>query len=273
MKKLKITETEKMSLKLRKYGTFPYKTAVIHGGPGAPGTVAELAAGLSDMTGVLEPFQTAMSIEGQIRELKDTLKDHGELPVTLAGHSWGAWLAFMFAARYPTYVKKLILIASGPFEESYASHIMQKRLERLNNDEIEEYLELSASMANPDVKNKDYFFTRYGKLISNADSFDIVPSGKNLSGLRYDHNKSIWKEASYLRKSGKLLDMGKMIRCPVVAVHGNYDPHPFEGVKEPLSKTIDDFRSFLLDKCGHYPWLEKNAAEEFYHIMVEEIAG
>ncbi|WP_407355313.1 alpha/beta fold hydrolase [Methanolobus sp. WCC5] len=261
-----------MNLKLRKYGTSPYNIAVIHGGPGAPGTVAELAAGLSDMTGVLEPFQTSMSIEGQIRELRDTLKEHGELPVTLAGHSWGAWLAFMFAARYPSYVKKLILIASGPFKESYASLIMQKRLERLNNNEIREYLKLSASMADPDVKNKDYFFTRYGKLISNADSFDLVHSGETGPGLRYDVNRIIWKEASYLRKSGKLLDMGRMIRCPVVAIHGNYDPHPFEGVKEPLSRVIDDFRYVLLDKCGHYPWLEKHSAEAFYHVMAEEIA-
>ena len=94
----------------RKYGTEPYNVAVVHGGPGAPGTVAELARGLSARNGVLEPLQTSMSIEGQIGELQRMLRRHAELPLTLAGHSWGAWLSFLFAARYPSYVKKLILI-------------------------------------------------------------------------------------------------------------------------------------------------------------------
>lgn len=40
---------------LRKYANEPFKIAVIHGGPGAPGEMAPVARELSSVRGVLEP--------------------------------------------------------------------------------------------------------------------------------------------------------------------------------------------------------------------------
>jgi len=62
-----------MSMKmenLRKYGDAPYNVVVIHGGPGAPGEMLPVAEKLSSDYGILEPFQTKNSIEGQVNELK-----------------------------------------------------------------------------------------------------------------------------------------------------------------------------------------------------------
>ena len=44
-----------------------------------------------------------------------------------------------------------------------------------------------------------------------------------------------------------------------MAIHGDYDPHPASGVKEPLSRILRDFRFILLDHCGHTPWKEVEA--------------
>lgn len=57
-------------MKLRKYGEKPYKIAVVHGGPGAAGSVKPLCEELSKFCGVLEPLQTEMSVHGQLDELK-----------------------------------------------------------------------------------------------------------------------------------------------------------------------------------------------------------
>lgn len=262
-----------MDPNFKKYGAAPYDIAVIHGGPGAPGSVAEMALELSGRSGkgVLEPLQTARTVEGQVSELRNILQRHGKLPMSLIGHSWGAWLAFMFAARYPAYVKKLVLVASGPFEESYAPAVMQKRLERMSESKIQEYLHLSARLNDSAVKNKNYVFARFGKLMSETDSFDLLPSPETNAGFSHEINRSIWKEASYLRSSGKLLSMGKVIRCPVLAIHGDHDPHPFEGVRKPLERTLMDFRSVLLKDCGHYPWRERYARESFYEIVQSEL--
>lgn len=68
-----------------------------------------------------------------------------------------------------------------------------------------------------------------------------------------------------------MLELGKEIRCQVVAIHGDYDPHPFEGIREPLSRTLKDFRFILLEKCGHKPWIEGGAKERFYSLLRNEI--
>ena len=65
---------------LRKYGDEPFNVAVIHGGPGAPGKIAPVARDLSSVRGVLEPLQTASTLEGQIEELRDVLAKNGNLP-------------------------------------------------------------------------------------------------------------------------------------------------------------------------------------------------
>src|SRR5579863_2737773 len=113
---------------LRVYGKAPYRVAVIHGGPGAPGEMAPVAKELSETNGVLEPLQTMTTVEGQVEELATVLKEHGDLPITLVGYSWGAMLSYIFTARHPAFVKKLILVSSGPYEAHYAAGIMETRL-------------------------------------------------------------------------------------------------------------------------------------------------
>lgn len=115
---------------LYKYGNEPFSVAVLHGGPGAAGEMALVAKELSTICGILEPFQTEKSIEGQLQELKSLLEKQAVFPIVLAGFSWGAWLALIFASRYPELVKKLILIGSGPFEEKYVHNLLETRLNR-----------------------------------------------------------------------------------------------------------------------------------------------
>jgi pimeloyl-ACP methyl ester carboxylesterase len=255
---------------LRKYGNSPFNVAVIHGGPGAPGEMAPVARELSSLTGVLEPLQTALTIEGQIEELRDVLEKNGDLPVTLIGWSWGAWLSFIFAAQYPKFVKKLILIGSGPFEEKYALNIMKIRLSRLSTEEKAEVLSLMESLIDPAVGDKNASLARFGKLISRADSYDPLPYKSEGLECQYDVYQNVGEQAHKLRSSGKLLEFGKKIQCPVVTIHGDYDPHPFEGVKHPLSRILKDFRFILLENCGHQPWIERSAKVGFYTILKSE---
>src|ERR1700694_1836497 len=123
------------STNTRLYGAAPHAVAVVHGGPGAAGDMAPVAEQLAARRGVLEPLQTATSVDGQVEELATVLEQHAQLPATLIGYSWGAWLSLIVAARRPALVAKLILVSSGPFEERYAAEIMPERLRRLDNEE------------------------------------------------------------------------------------------------------------------------------------------
>ena len=258
---------------LRKYGHKPFKVAVIHGGPGAPGEMAPVARELSPDTGVLEPLQTATTIEGQVQELKAILEKNGDIPVTLIGFSWGAMLSFILTARYPSYVKKLILIGSGAYEEEYAVDIMKTRLSRLNDGERREVLFLMELLNDPAIEDKNTPMARFGELMSKADSYDPLPHDSEILEYQYDIYRSVWDQARELRSSGKLLKLGERVQCPVVAIHGDYDPHLSEGIKDPLSRILRDFRLILLEKCGHYPWIELGAKGRFYSILRSEIAS
>jgi len=256
---------------LRKYGDRPFSIAVIHGGPGAAGEMAPVARELSTIRGVLEPLQTAATLEGQVKELKNIMGKNGTLPVTLIGFSWGAWLGFIFTARYNSLVKKLILISSGAYEERYAVDIMKTRLSRLDETERGEVLSLMETLDDPVVTDKDKPLSRLGELLDRADSYEPLPHDHGMPTCRYDIYQGVWAEASKLRSNGRLLKLGERIKCPVIAIHGDYDTHIAEGVKDPLSRILKDFRFILLEKCGHYPWRERNARDKFYSILKNEI--
>lgn len=256
---------------VRKWGHGPYSLAVIHGGPGAPGEMAPVARELSAVRGVLEPFQTATSLDGQVQELHAVLSEDAQGPVTLVGFSWGAFLSWMTAARYPDLVKKLVLVSSAPFEVSYAGSIIHTRLDRLKPAERAEVKTLTGQMDDPAVPDKDRVLARFGSLLSRADAYDPVPFVDEALHTQYDVFRGVWDEACELRRKGVLIQMARAIRCPVVAIHGDYDPHPPRGVEDPLSRACPDFRFILLSKCGHRPWIERNASEAFFEALIKEI--
>jgi pimeloyl-ACP methyl ester carboxylesterase len=169
-----------------------------------------------------------MSLEGQVQELLAVLEENGQLPVTLIGWSWGAWLGFILASRYPAFVRELILIGSGPFEESYAKRIMETGLGRLSEVERVEALTLVETLQNPTTGDQPGVLARFGALMSSADMYDPL-----------EHQSE------------------------AIEVHGSYDSHPYEGVKDPLSSVLRDFRFILLDECGHERWFEKAAKSVF----------
>lgn len=263
----------------RRYGGSPFSIAVIHGGPGAGGEMAPVAQRLcAEGRGILEPLQTAHCLAAQVEELKGTLVEYADLPVTLIGFSWGAWLSFILAARYPAMVKKLVLVGSGPFQEKYVPLITQTRLSRLDNREKNRVRQIFTILDGPnnDDPERDGAFADLGEIFSRTDSLDPMKCHSTelnnaIISCRADIYESVWKEASLMRQTGELLELGKRILCPVVAIHGDWDPHPSKGVSGPLKATLKSFKFILLENCGHKPWTEKRAKDRFYFILEEAI--
>jgi pimeloyl-ACP methyl ester carboxylesterase len=224
-----------------------------------------------EQLGVLEPLQAANSLAGQIEELRATLESYGEMPRILVGWSWGAWLSFMLAAYHPTYVRKLVLVGCGPFKARDASDIQATRLSRLSEKERAEVESLEKAIGSSTVRDKRALFARFGKLLSKADAYDPIEHEPEVIEYQGDTFQNVWQDAAELRKSGELLRLAKRITCPVVAIHGDHDPHPAKGVQRPLSATLEHFRFILLQNCGHTPWLERQARDEFCALLKKEL--
>jgi pimeloyl-ACP methyl ester carboxylesterase len=256
---------------LRSYGKAPFHVAVIHGGPGAPGEMAPVARELAVSGGVLEPLQTCTTLEGQVQELQHVLEHHGTCPVTLIGFSWGAILSFIFTARYPHSVTKLILVGSAVFDDRYAVDIARTRLERLSADERRSSLILNGMLNDQTEQHNDRIFAELGQLFSRTDAYDPLPLPDEVIAYQYEIFRNVWSDAEILRKNGHLLSLGRQISCPVVAIHGDYDPHPADGIRIPLSQVLGDFRFILLERCGHRPWIERAARNRFFKILNKEL--
>jgi len=261
----------------RKYGSDPFGVAVVHGGPGAAGEVAPIARKLGETRGVLEPIQTARTLDGQVEELRLVVEQNAAKPVIFIGHSWGAWLSYIVTARYPALVRKLILVGSGPFEEKYVKLIAENRLRRLSQEEKEEYLHIVDILNTSETPDSNVFLSRLGDLVHKADACDPIEIPEDTTSLDLVDNsgeiyQGVWPEAARLRRTGELLRLSVNITCPVVAIHGDCDPHPAQGIQEPLAANLKDFRMIILEKCGHDPWRERHAMDTFYAILEHELS-
>jgi pimeloyl-ACP methyl ester carboxylesterase len=262
----------------RKYGSDPFRVLVIHGGPGAAGSVAPIARKLGQTRGVLEPLQTAQTLDGQIEELRQVVEHNATTPVIFIGHSWGAWLSALVTATYPELVRKLILVGSGPFEEKYVPKIAENRFKRLSPHEQEEYLQLVEMLDRSAAQDSAVSLARLGELTHKADSYDPIELPNDTTDLADiadpgEIYQGVWPKAAELRATGELLRLVATITCPVVALHGDSDPHPAEGIQQPLAAKVKNFRMIMLEQCGHTPWCERHVMERFYKILEHELSA
>jgi len=259
-----------VSLNYQTYGLPPFQIVLVHGGPGAAGEMTSVAHALSDRMSILEPFQTRHTVSNQILELKRTIESQAQIPAVLVGFSWGAWLSILLTARYPQLVKKLILIGCPPLEMKYAKKIDETRLNRLNEKEQNEFISLLNTLPKDQLSNSTELFHRLEQLIVKTDSVHPVSVQDNTT-IHPEIFRKIWREAAELRASGKLKDDLLSIPCPVVFIHGEYDPHPADGISIPLSGNAKNFEMVILKNCGHKPWIERDVSAEFYKILFCQI--
>ncbi len=259
-----MTETER---DVRQYNDAPSRVVVLHGGPGGAGEVEPFARELGRRGhAVLEPFQTRQTVGGQVDELSAQIGRYCTTPVAVIGWSWGAWLGCLLAAQHEKLVRTLILVGCGPFEARYTSAIRTTKNSRLTNDER---MELKA-LRPKDGDAAD--IARFLELSDVADTYARDTSPQPSVTFDGAIHAAVWPEADDMRQSGALLNAVSAIRCPVLAIHGDYDPRPSEGVQIPLQAALPSAQFVQLARCGHKPWQEIHAKDDFYRLVENAVA-
>lgn len=253
---------------VRLYGKAPYKIVLVHGGPGAIGSLKGFAQELNTLSqiGIVEAIQSKYSISELIDELYRQISDNCSEKVSLIGHSWGAWLIALFAEKYPELVERIILVGSGPLENKYVAEISARRFENLSEEDSKIFKRLINNQAT------DEDMARIPKILEKSDNYCL----ENTDMHRADKADSqmhniIWEEAAKLRTNGKLLASFKRINNKIVLIQGETDPHPARGIIIPLQENGVECETYILEKCGHSPFMEKYAKENFYKILLEII--
>lgn len=248
---------------VRQYGGTPSRVVVLHGGPGGAGEVEPLALELGRRGhAVLEPFQTRHSVDAQVEELKSQIDGFCIPPVVIIGWSWGAWLGCLLAARQEKLVNKLILVGSGPFDARFAPAIRTTKNSRLT---VEQRSELRT------LRSEKGDVARFIELSDIADTYARDTSPPPIVVFDGAIHASVWSEADEMRESGTLLDSLSAIQCPVLAIQGDYDPRPSEGVQAPLQAALPSAQFIEIGRCGHKPWQEVYAKEKFFCLLEDQI--
>lgn len=254
------------------YGTDDVKLVLVHGGPGARGSLKDLAVMLSKDVGILEIHQTKCSIEELIEDMNTYMTKVCKNSVVLLGHSWGAWLVCLYASIHPAEVEKLILVGSGSFHEKYVKEFHDRRLSRLRHDEKTEYDRLMNAFLSTETSHKDDVMAEFGSLMAQLDTFEFEGHEDSTIGETSFHMfQSIWNEAANLRKTGELLETMKDIAVPIHVIQGDYDSHEIKGILEPFHERGIQYTYHVIKKCGHYPWREKYGKKEFFDIILQEV--
>lgn len=250
---------------IRVYGEKTPKIVLVHGGPGAIGSLKGFARELSDVSdgGVAEALQSKYTIAELVEELYSQILENSCGKVTLIGHSWGAWLVALVAAKYPAVVERIILVGCPPLQDKYVSEISARRMKNLSEEECAVFQRLIHNQATdadmqeiPRIFGKSDNFCLENRELHNVDRTDSRM-----------HNV-IWSEAAKLRSSGELLEIFSNIKCKIYLIQGERDPHPWSGVIIPLQEIGVSCESHILEKCGHSPFMEKYAKEDFYRILL-----
>lgn len=184
--------------------------------------------------------------------------------IGLLGHSWGAYLAMNYAAKYYNHVNKLILLNSIPvfFEATSTSEEARKdpyeeminaiiESEAFNNNDTERLVKF--------YKDLFQFFFYDPKLV---DELNL----NQMSAIQVKNSALIHKlfEENLFHKSPDLSDkLSKLHSIPTLIVHGNAHDLPVS-VAEKIHSLIKGSTLVILE-CGHFPYLER--PKEFFDCI------
>jgi pimeloyl-ACP methyl ester carboxylesterase len=266
-------------IQVRFYGDSGPYVVLLHGGPGAAGEMAPVARNLCSKFRVLEPLQRTsgkvpLTVACHVEDLHDVLREPLQAgAIRLVGFSWGAMLALTYAARYPEKIDRAILIGCGTFDKQsrqiYQNNIKQRMDAQTQHriDDIQAQLNVEN---NP--KRRNELFAEFGSLYTRLQSYKHIKTNLK-EALYYDETgfRETWADVLSLQEQGTQPEEFMHIKAPVTMIHGNEDPHPGPLIYKSLAKFIRDIKYLELSRCGHKPWIESEAKNEFYRFLNESL--
>jgi pimeloyl-ACP methyl ester carboxylesterase len=250
----------------REYGNAGPPVIVLHGGPGAAGHMAPVARGLSDVYRVVEPFQQnsgdeRLTVARHVADLNEIINVYAPSfrPAPL-GASWGAMLALAYGAAHPGSAGALILVGCGTFD-LVARTELQRTIAGRMTDAIRARIK-DAGQLDDDARLK-----ADAAATTPVYSYDPLTFPHEEDEVDARAHQETWDDMLRLQSEGVYPAAFAAIKTPVLMVHGTFDPHPGRLIEQGLRPHLPQLEYREFEKCGHYPWLEKAAADAFFALV------
>lgn len=253
---------------MREYGFGTKSVITLHGGPAAAGDIAPLARELGKQWHVFEPLQRGsgarpLTVATHVQDLDDVIRERcgGRRPV-LVGHSWGAMLALAYGAEHPTTPAALVLIGCGTFSLAARAEFEARLEARLTPTDRANVAHVKQTEADIDRR-----LAAVGRLITRVCGHDIEDVADDMAAVDAVAHEQTWADMVRLQRDGTYPAAFAAIGAPVLLLHGEADPHPGRLISEDLRRYVPHLEYQELPKCGHSPWLERQAKLAFFETL------
>jgi pimeloyl-ACP methyl ester carboxylesterase/adenylate cyclase class IV len=252
-------------IRVREYGESGPRVLVLHGGPGAPGSMAPVARGLAGSFRVLEPLQRRsgrepLTVARHVEDLAEVIRSRcADGAVAVVGHSWGAMLALAHAAAYPGQVESLALVGCGTFDPGARARMRANVRERVDPQLQQRLDRLAEEFPDPNERLR-----ATGDLLLRPYSYDTPVDHLECERCDARGYRETWNDMLRLQGEGVYPAAFRTIEAPVLMLHGAVDPHPGAMIRSSLEPHLSRLEFHEWERCGHYPWLERHVRDDFF---------
>jgi pimeloyl-ACP methyl ester carboxylesterase len=261
-------EDWKKNRRIGVFGKEGENVVVLHGGPAGYGGSDSVAKELSKKFKTYSPWHrrsgdVPLTVDLHVEDLKEFIEmELSGVPTAIVGESWGAMLALALACKYPDKCKCLALVGCGSYKEEIRNELQRRRQKRIENH-IEEHPEFKDDLK---LSRMEQLFKWHNMTDTFAlrDSFTANSPEGEFDKQAFDET---WNDMLRCQKEHIYPERFVNITCPVIMLHGAYDPHPGTMIAEHLKSFIPQLEYKEFSRCGHAPDIEKYARDAFYEFL------
>lgn len=261
---------------------------ILHGGPGfnleyLADDLAPLAARHTLLfydqrgTGRSTLVSDSLALDGQrFAEDLDAVRRHfGLARLTLLGHSWGAGVAALYAARYPDRIARLLIVSGLPLQSEQRDTAFARLAasrDTLTRRLMQEAMQ--ARLADPgDPAPCRAYYTLWFRPFFADSTAALRSKGDFCAGTPEARANKIRGVDRFTMASLGKWDWRQplhRVTAPALVIHGSVDVFPVAGARD-WAMALPHARLLILEGVGHFPYLD--SPETFFAAVHTFLQG
>jgi proline iminopeptidase len=210
-------------------------------------------------------LERTLGLGAQIADVERIRRTLGVERLTVVGHSFGAFIAALYAAEFPERVERLVLVAPAdmlvmPPPDGGIFGVVERRLPETRRDEYADFVDAYLSFGDvfekseAELADEHRRFAAYYLAASGAGPDEIEAA---LAPMRGEHGNGGWMVTAMYFSMGKRHDYRAALAAvdaPVLVLHGADDLQPervsrsyMEALPNAELKVVPDADHFMLD--------------------------